>query len=86
METEEEDGLERYAKGRYWMWKEGKGRVLGSLRVLEGWVVVPVVARECGRSTVASHHANILGLKSLWDVQRKPSRMQSDMLASRGGP
>lgn len=35
---------------------------------------------------VSLHHENPAGLRGLWDLQRKLSRMQSEVLASQGGP
>lgn len=35
---------------------------------------------------VSLHHANPAGLRGLWDLQRKLSRMQSEVPASQGGP
>lgn len=54
-------------------------------------MVVLTAAGDAGEqclvhADVSWHHANLVGLRGLWDVQRKLSGMQTDVVASQGGP
>lgn len=71
----------REGRGPDWGWRGGVHAGAGDLMASGD------TGEQCLlHAGVSLHHANPVGLRGLWDVQRKLSRMQSDVLDSQGGP